>query len=77
MKENIIEVLSKIWSDILDEDIDLNVSTTAGDIEGWDSLNHVRLMVAVEQYFKIIISGSEMSELKNVGELIALIERKI
>ena len=54
MKENIIEVLSKIWSDILDEDIDLNVSTTAGDIEGWDSLNHVRLMVAVEQYFKII-----------------------
>jgi len=55
---------------VLDEDgILLTASTTANDIEEWDSLTHMQLIVAIEKHFKIKFNSSEVLKFKNVGEM--------
>ena len=51
--------------------------TTAKDVEGWDSLSHIDLIVAVEREFKIKFTLAEVAGMKNVGELMDLIARKM
>jgi len=46
------------------------------DVDGWDSLTHIRLMLTVERAFKIKFSTSEIGNLKNVGDLVALIKAR-
>lgn len=72
-----LEQLTAIFRDVFDDD-DLTASATmtADDVEGWDSLANVRLFVALEQDLGIRFSSSEMTSLRNVGELADLIERK-
>ena len=72
-----IEKLLPIFRNIFDdEDLIITDLTTANDIDGWDSLAHIRLIVAIEKYFEISFSASEISELKNVGEMVSLILKK-
>lgn len=75
-----VEVLSRlneIFTNVMDVDeIELQDETTAADVEEWDSLSHVRLMVAVERAFGVKFSGAEMGALKKVGDLIDLILKK-
>ena len=52
-------------------------STTAEDIEDWDSLTHIQLIEEIEQEFKIKFTLQEITGLKNVGEFITLVERKL
>ena len=69
--------LQDIYRDFFDdEDIVLTDETTADDIDGWDSLTHVQLIVAVEKAFSVKFSTVEVMKLKNVGEFAALIEKK-
>ena len=64
--------------DVFDvDDLVITDATTAEDIEEWDSLHHIRLVVAIERAFKIRFSNPEVESLKNVGDLIRLIDRKI
>jgi acyl carrier protein len=66
--------LQDVFHDVFDDDaIAITRDTTAKDVEGWDSFNHVRLIVAVEEKFKISLSTAEVADLRNVGELIDLI----
>jgi acyl carrier protein len=58
-----------------DDDLQITESTKASDIEGWDSLMHVTLMVNVEKAFGVRFSSSEVATLKNVGELVGLIDK--
>ena len=51
-------------------------ATTASDVEGWDSLTHINLMVAVEREFKVRFTTAEVTRMKNVGDLIDAIERR-
>jgi len=68
--------LQEIFRDLFDDDdIVLTDSTSAADIRGWDSLKNVKLIVQIEKKFKIRFSTGEVVGLKNVGELLALIER--
>jgi acyl carrier protein len=59
-----------------DEELTLQRETTADDVDGWDSLMHVNLVVAVENDFGIRFAVAEMASLANVGEWIDLIESK-
>ena len=71
------EQLTGVFRDVFDDHtIAIHDAMTAKDVEGWDSLNHVNLIVAVEKQFRVRFTTREVNGLKNVGELIALISRK-
>lgn len=69
--------LTGIFQDLFgDLALEINDAMTANDVEAWDSLTHINLIVAVEKEFKIRFTTGEVNHLRNVGELVALIRRK-
>ncbi len=74
----IYERLNGIFRDFLEEDsINLRHDMTADDVEGWDSVTHVNLLVAVEIEFGIKNRTDEIESFKNVGDMVALIRKKV
>ena len=75
------EILAKVqevFRDVLDnEDIVLTSETTADDVEDWDSLNHIQLVVAVEKKFKIRFTSHEIQSWGDVGAMVGCIEKKV
>jgi acyl carrier protein len=70
--------LSEVFESVFDDDsIELNPALTAKDVDGWDSLTHIRLLLTVERSFKVKFSTSEIGKLENVGSLVALIQTKL
>jgi acyl carrier protein len=70
--------LTEVFQEIFDdENIVLKPEMTARDIDEWDSLSHIRLVVCVEKTFKVKFSASEVGTLKNVGEFVQLIKSKL
>jgi acyl carrier protein len=77
-RETVYQKLTTLFQDVFDDDeVILQDRTTAQDIEGWDSLTHVNLMVSAEQAFGIKFKTSEMAQLTNVGELVNVITHKL
>jgi acyl carrier protein len=77
-KTDILQQVEVIFKDVLDEnDIVLTEDTTANDVEGWDSLTHIQLIVAIEKHFKIKFSSKEILSWKNIGEMLDAIYSKI
>lgn len=78
---NQTEILSQItdvFREILDEDaLVLEASTTAQDVEDWDSLTHIVLVVGIEERFKIKFGSKEILAWKNVGEMCASVSEKL
>ena len=72
-REEIFEGLNEVFSDVFDEEITATDSTTADDIEDWDSLEHINLIVAVENKFGIKFNIGEVNKMKNVGEMVDII----
>ena len=69
--------LNQIFRRVLDDDsLALRPEMTAEDIEGWDSMNHIYIVVEIEKRFGIKFQAAEMEELKDVGELAALVRAK-
>jgi len=69
-REEVFEKLNEVFRDVFDdEDITVSDETTAADIEDWDSLEHINLIVAVERAFGIKFTMGETTGLKNVGEM--------
>jgi acyl carrier protein len=69
--------LDEIFQDVFDEDgIKLTPELSAKDVDGWDSLTHIRLILTIEKVFKIKFSTSEIGKLENVGDLVALIKMR-
>jgi acyl carrier protein len=76
-RQDIHEKLTGIFRDIFEDDqLQLADETTAEDVEGWDSLTHVNLLVAVEKGFGIRMSTREIKSMRNVGDFINLIQQK-
>jgi acyl carrier protein len=70
--------LTEIFQDVFDEDsIEVTPKLSADDVDGWDSLTHIRLILTIEKAFKIKFSTTEIGKLENVGELVALIQGKV
>ena len=70
--------LTPIFHDLFDDpELVLDPTTTADDVDGWDSLNHVRLVLAVQKAFGVKFSASEIGKLANVGEFVELIHAKL
>ncbi len=77
-KLDIIERLNEVFQDVFDdEDIVVDEETTADDIEDWDSIEHINLISAVESEFGIRFTMGEVSGMKNVGEMIHIIETRV
>ena len=75
---NILNELQSIFQDVFDdEDLVVTNESNAENIDDWDSLSHIRLVVAIEKQFGIKFAFGELQGLKNVGEMITLIEKKI
>jgi acyl carrier protein len=73
-----IEQLIPIFREVFDDDdIVLSRQTTADDIDAWDSLSHMNLIVAVELRFKVKFALGELQSLKNVGDLADLVDKKL
>jgi acyl carrier protein len=75
----ILDTIRGIMNDVFDVDLDeesVNLDTTAADIEEWDSLSHIRLIVAIERKFNVKFKNSEIEALKRVGDLVALVQAK-
>ncbi len=77
-KDEILKKVNGIFIDTLDnEDIVLTYNTTANDVEDWDSLSHIQLVVAIEKKFGIRFTSYEILSWSNVGEMIDCIKKKV
>ena len=76
-RKDILSKVEEIFRDILDnEDIVLNDETTADEIDEWDSLTHIQLVVAIEKAFGMKFTSKEILSWNNVGEMIETIKKK-
>jgi acyl carrier protein len=74
----IYERLAPIFQDVFDnDDVVPHPAMTAEDVEEWDSLSHIRLVVAIEADFGVKFTTPELAKLANVGELVGLIKGKL
>ena len=73
-----IDELKSVFEKVFDQsDLMLTPSTTSNEIDGWDSMSHVTMLMAVEDHFNITFKAFEIANLPNVGALVALIEKKM
>lgn len=77
-REEIMTRLNEVFRNMFDDDsIVLNDNTTSDDIEDWDSLEHINLLVSVEQEFNMKFNMNEVTNMKNVGEMVDIIISRI
>lgn len=77
-RTDIYSKLNEIFIDVLDlDEVELTDATSANDIEEWDSLSHIQLIVAIEKTFGIKFTSLEIMKWKNVGEMVDSILEKI
>lgn len=73
----ILPRLNEVFRDVFgDSSLSVNENTTSADIEDWDSLEHINLIAAVENEFGLRFKMREVSGIKNVGEMLAIIAER-
>jgi acyl carrier protein len=76
-QQEIYPRLTKIMRDVFDDDnLVVTPELTANDVEGWDSVSHITLIVAIEEAFGIKFKSAELEKMKNVGQLVEQIQKK-
>ena len=76
-EDHILERLTRVFREVFDDQkIVVHPGMTAKDVERWDSLSHVDMIVLVEEEFAIRIPTLEVMKLKNVGDLVRIIRAK-
>ncbi len=76
-KQEINKRLTQVFHDVFDdEDIQIFDEMSAKDLEEWDSLMHITLVVATEKKFGVQLNAAEVGQLKNVGEMIELLMKR-
>jgi acyl carrier protein len=70
--------LTTIFHDVFDdESLVLRPDTSAANVEGWDSLNHINLILAAESAFQVKFTSSDLESIQSVGDLVAAIQQKV
>jgi acyl carrier protein len=76
--DSVVARLTELFREVFDDDsIVLHRELTASDIEGWDSMAHLRLILAIEQRFGVRLPSTKIAGLKNVGDVIDLISSSL
>lgn len=76
-REEVYNRLNRVFRDEFDDEtIELHDNTTSKDIDGWDSLEHIDLIVSIEKEFGMKFTMSETTGMKNVGEMVDLIQKR-
>ena len=76
--DEIYEALDEVFQDAFDDDsIHVEASTTANDIEDWDSLAHIDLVMAIEERFGVKFTMGEVTGMQNVGEMVGIIQERM
>jgi acyl carrier protein len=77
-KDQILEQLTRIFRSVFDDDtLKLTPSSSAHEIEEWDSLNQIKIILACEHAFKIKLNPRKISTLENVGQMLDYLEREL
>lgn len=77
-RKDVFEKLNEVFQEVFDDDtIMVTDTTSANDIEDWDSLEHINLVVAIEKEFNIKFDMAEVGKMKNVGEMVDLILTRV
>ncbi len=77
-RSEIIDKIADVMVDVFDVDADdVSETTSAADIDEWDSLSHIRFVITLERLFKIKFLNEEIADLKNVGDLARVIQAKL
>ena len=77
-RNEILSRVQKVFREELElDDLELTDETTADDVEEWDSLSHVQLVVALEKAFAVKFSSREILSWDNVGDLVSCIQKKL
>ena len=77
-RAEVYEKLNKVFQDVFDDEtITVHDETTSEDIEDWDSLEHINLVVAVENEFGVHFSMGQVNKMKNVGEMVNIILQQL
>lgn len=75
-RDEIMEKLGGVFEEVFDRPVELREDTTAADIEEWDSIAHVTLILATEEEFGVRFDSSEIANASDVGEFVSLLESK-
>jgi acyl carrier protein len=76
--DNLLEEVQEIFRDIIgDDELVITRESNASTVEDWDSLTHTNLVTAIEKRYKIRFGLGELQELKNVGDMLDLIRKKL
>lgn len=76
-KNEILAKVQEIFQDVLDnEDIEISFDTTSDDVDEWDSLSHIQLIVAIEKTFNLKFTSKEIMSWANVGDMCECIANK-
>jgi len=77
-REQIFDTLNEIFRDVFDDEtIEVDEDTTSEDIDDWDSLEHINLIAAIELEFGIKFNMGQIVTMKNVGEMVDIIEQNV
>jgi len=71
-----LEQLSEIFSDVLDEEIQVSYNSTQNELESWDSLNHLNLIVELEGRLQVRFTTDEIEKMKSVTEIMKILDTK-
>ena len=78
MNDSMLQAINHIFIDVLDDsEIIITAETSASDVEAWDSLNHIQLVVAIEKHFKVRFTTGEIYAWKTVGDMCKSINEKV
>ena len=74
---DVIQAIQPLFRDVLDQpDLLLTADSNASNVDDWDSLAHINIVMAIERHYKVKLALGELQGLKNVGEMAELIIRK-